>query len=128
MLDKLVVAGVAALVGGGLIQAIRSGRETKRRRESPLQFDGHLSQQDFIDIVDRIAKTTTRVTRAVTTGLITVLHVRSNSGLTTWTAEVDFNDYGRPTGRYLITSENTQSPIPEVFAKALEAEVRQRVG
>jgi hypothetical protein len=36
LLDKLVVAGVVALVGGGLIQAIQSGRETKRRRESPL--------------------------------------------------------------------------------------------
>lgn len=84
--------------------------------------------RDFIDIVDRIAKTTPRVTRAVTTGQITLLHVRSNSSLTKWTAEVDFNDYGRPTGRYWITSENTQSPIPVVFAKGLDAEVSQRAG
>ena len=55
------------------------------------------------------------------------LHVKSNSGLSTWSAELDFNDYGHLTGAYWLSTENTQSIIPKHFADALQEQVRSRV-
>lgn len=126
-LDNLLIGGVAALIGSGIRQTYRNAQETKRRKNSKLHFDSRLGPQEFIDIASRIGKRTPRVARIVTNGMTIVLEVRSNSGLSTWTAEIDFNDYGRLTGTYWLTSENTQSPIPGFFANAVQAEIVNRV-
>lgn len=122
-LDKLLVGGFAVLIGS----VFRGAQETKRRKNSPLRFDSRLSAQEFADIASRIARKTPRVVWVDTTGMAVTLTVRSNSGLTTWTAEVDFNDYGRLTGTYWLNSENAQSTIPRFFANALQEEVVKRV-
>lgn len=127
-LDKLLVGGVAALIGGGVVRSYRSVQETIRRKSTPMTFDGHLTQHDFVMISTRVAEATPRVFRSTTTGVTVLIKVRSNSGLSTWTAEIDFNDYGRLTGNYWIQSSNTQSPIPEVFARAVQEEIRKRAG
>lgn len=126
--DKLLIGGVAALVGNGIVQTYRSVRETSRRKNIPLLFDDNLTQQDFTDAAFRIAKKTPRVGGIAGTEATVIVEVRSNSGLSTWTAEIDFNDYGRLTGNYWLTSENAQSPIPEFFAKALQEEIRKIAG
>ena len=56
------------------------------------------------------------------------IDVRSNSGLTTWSARVDFNDYGHLTGNYWLETDNTESVIPEHFANSMQAEIRTRIG
>lgn len=127
-LDKLLIGGVAALIGGGIVQTYRSAQETMRRKSTPMMFDDRLNQQDFVTISTRIAEHTPRVSRITSTGVTVLLDVRSNSGLSTWTAEIDFNDYGRVTGNYWLKSANTQSPIPEFFAHALQEEIWKRVG
>ena len=58
LLDKLVVGGAAALLGTGIIRAVRSGQETARRKNSPLQFDSRLTQLDFVRIAEQIARAT----------------------------------------------------------------------
>ncbi|UKA55471.1 hypothetical protein LFT45_05985 [Arthrobacter sp. FW305-BF8] len=121
--DKVLITGVAALIGNGIVQTYRSVQETKRRKNTPLRFDGNLTQQDFTDAAGRIAKKTPRVAGIEVTGMTVLVEVRSNSGLSTWTAEIDFNDYGRLTGNHWLTSENTQSPIPEFFGRALQEEI-----
>lgn len=126
LLDRLAVGGGLALVGTGLAYLFRSARETARRRSTPPEFDARLSQQDFSEIANRLAETTPRVIRAETNGLIVRIFVRSNSGLSIWSAELDFNDYGRPSGQYWINTENKQSPIPEFFASSLQHEILQR--
>lgn len=128
LLDKLVVGGAAALLGTGIIRAVRSGQETARRKNSPLQFDSRLTQLDFVRIAEQIARATPRVTQIEVSGLVATIFVRSTSGLSTWSAEIDFNDYGRPTGKYWINSENDQSQIPAFFADALQQQMRERVG
>jgi hypothetical protein len=75
-----------------------------------------------------VAKGTPRVEDVVVTGMSVTLFVRSNSGLTTWTAEIDFNDYGHLTGTYWLSTENSASLIPEHFANALQAQIQHRVG
>lgn len=127
ILDKALFGGAAALIGVAVRSIYREAQETKRRKSSPLNFDNRLSQQDFIDISCSVASRIRRVVEVKTTGMTVVLEVRSNSGLTTWKADVDFNDYGRLTGNYWLSSENDQSPIPEYFAKELQREIEARV-
>lgn len=128
ILDKVLVGGMVALLGAGVRLIYQDAAETKRRKNSPLQFDNRLTEQDFISMVERIAAKTPRSEKVEVTGMVVRLTVRSNSGLTSWTTEVDFNDYGRLTGRYWLTSENDQSPIPKVFADTVKDEILTRVG
>lgn len=133
--DKALVGGAVALAGflartlyvDGK-EAKRQAEEEQRRKNSPLVFDPRLGYQDFQDLVGEIAKTTPRLLGFRISGLVVSLEVRSNSGLTTWSATTDFNDYGHLTGRYWLTTDNTQSPIPQFFAHAVQAEIQRRVG
>ncbi|RXR23727.1 hypothetical protein EQW78_10950 [Oerskovia turbata] len=127
VLSKALAGGAAILIGAGIRALLRDAQETKRRKSSPLQFDDGLAAQDFAHLASEVASRTPRVTKADVTGMTVGLVVRSNSGLTTWSAEIDFNDYGRLTGAYWLTSENDQSPIPTFFADALQDEIYQRV-
>lgn len=128
LFDKLLTGGGVALVGLLARARYRTAQETKRRKGSPLRFDDGVTQVQFTEIAHDIAKRTPRVDHAVVTGMAVALRVRSNSGLTTWTAEVDFNDYGHLTGRCWIDSENSESLIPEHFANAMQAELARRMG
>lgn len=135
LFDKVLVGGAVALVGAvarsiyqGSKEAKRVAEEERRRKDSPLVFFPRLGYQDFLDLVGEIAKTTPRLVDASVNGLVVFLEVRSNTGLTTWSAGIDFNDYGHLTGRYWLTTENDQSPIPKFFANAVQAEIRKRVG
>ncbi|NOJ58425.1 hypothetical protein [Arthrobacter sp. 260] len=123
--DKAIIGGFAALIGNGIVQTYRSNQVTNRRKSTPIQFDDTVTQRDFNDAADRIGRKTPRVARVLASGMTVHLTMRSNSGLTTWKAEIDFNDYGRLTGNYWISSENTQSPIPEFFAQGLQEEIRK---
>jgi hypothetical protein len=106
--------------------AFKEAQETKRRRNCTLRFEDGVSQDQFIAIVQDAAKHTPRVKDVTVNGMTVDLEVRSNSGLSTWAVEVDFNDYGRLTGTYWLESENSQSPIPEHFARAVQARIRER--
>lgn len=128
LMDKLLFGG-AVVLGGALARSLfRGAQEEARRRNSPLCFDDGLTQTEFSDLVHAVAKRTPRVKQAVVNGMKATLHVRSNSGLSTWTAEVDFNDYGHLTGKYWMRTENADSLIPEHFAQELKAQVESRVG
>lgn len=126
-LDKALVAGAVALAGAGLRSQWREMQETQRRKSSSLQFDDGLTAQGFADLAEEVARRTTRVVRAEVKGMTVDLVVRSNSGLTTWDAQVDFNDYGRLTGRYWLKSGNDQSPIPKFYADRLREEIARRI-
>lgn len=77
----------------------------------------------FNEIVQESARRTPRVERTAITGMTVDLQIRSNTGLTTWNAEVDFNDYGHLTGTYWLNSENKDSVIPKFFADLVESEI-----
>jgi hypothetical protein len=127
LLEKLMTVGGVALAGVLMQSAYQEAQETRRRRESPLSFDDDPSRHEFAEIVRAAAQSTARVTNVDVSGMMATIHVRSNSGLTTWSAEVDFNDYGRLTGAYWLKAENTDSIIPEHFAKVVQAQIKQRV-
>lgn len=130
-LDKMLIGGAVAVVGAlavkGTREAVAAAKEEKRRRESPPRFIPWLTEQDFAAMVSYVASQSPRVLGAVATGLVVHITVRSNSKLTTWSAELDFNDYGNPSGKYWIRTENEQSPIPQWFADTLQREMVQRL-
>ncbi|RYC05751.1 hypothetical protein [Nocardioides zhouii] len=97
-IEKLLTGGGVVVTAVMAIAAYREAQETKRRQSSPLSFDDGLPRSDFVEMARDVAKRTQRVDRVEVTGMTVTLYVRSNSGLSEWTAEVDFNDYGRLTG------------------------------
>lgn len=108
-------------------EIFRNAAETRRRKGSPLQFDDALTPADFRAIVQGAARQTPRVKHAEVVGMTIVLHVRSNTGLSVWRAEADFNDYGRLTGSYWLSSGNSESVIPRHFADLVQAEIHRRL-
>ena len=126
-LDKLLTGGGAVLIGAVARNLYRDAQETRRRKNSPLCFDEGLTQSEFIEIARDIAKRTPRVKDVVVTGMTVTLHVGSISGLSIWTAEIDFNDYGHLTGRYWLDTVNSDSLIPKHFANAVRAQIEGRV-
>ncbi|MDF2094290.1 hypothetical protein P0Y31_18250 [Knoellia sp. 3-2P3] len=127
LLDKLLTAGGVAAVGAVATGAYKTAQETKRRKNSPLCFDEGITQSEFITIVRDAAERTPRVQNAVTNGMSVTLYVKSNSGLSTWKAEIDFNDYGHLTGEYWLQSDNPNSLIPKYFVNAVRAQIVGRV-
>jgi hypothetical protein len=81
----------------------------------------------FIEIARDIAERTPRVKDVVVTGMTVTVQVGSVSGLSTWKAEIDFNDYGHLTGAYWLDAENSDSLIPGHFANAMRAQIKSRV-
>lgn len=130
-LDKLLIGGAVAVVGAlavkGTREAAAAAREEQLRRESPPRFIPWLTERDFSLMVGYVASLSPRVIRAEARGLVVEITVRSNSGLTTWSADLDFNDYGNPSGKYWIRTENDQSPVPRWFAEKLAEQMTQRL-
>ena len=44
----------------------------------------------------------------------------SQSGISEWDFELDFNDYGKITGTYWISSDNYDSMIPETLGNLIQ--------
>ena len=124
LLDNLLAGGAVAAIGATIMRSYRESQETSRRRNSPPCFSESYSQVEFSQLVNDVAKSTPRVTNVVVTGMTAVIYVKSNSGLSTWKAEIDFNDYGTLTGKYWIDTDNSNSIIPEHFAQGVSAKLR----
>ncbi|SIT72588.1 hypothetical protein [Microbacterium sp. RU33B] len=124
----LMGVGAAALAAWGITAGVKSAKEEKKRLAMPIEWDPRFPREAFQDVVNRTAQRLPRVYASNADGLIVTIHVKSNSGLTSWKAVVDFHDYGRLTGWYRMTSENDQSPIPQAMADAIVAEVHARLG
>lgn len=125
--DRLRVgAGMAARVLLS-VSGIEEMRETRRRRSAPLRFLDGITHDEFAMLAREVGKRTPRVTGVAVTGMQVNLVVRSNSGLTDWTARVDFSDYGHLTGRYWLSTDNAESMVPQHFAKAMREEIRTRI-
>lgn len=125
--DKLLVGG--GLAFAGLITKTIFGdiKETRRRKSSPLHFDDALTYADFVEIVQEIVQQTPRIEESLVTGMTINLTIRSNTGLSRWDAEIDFNDYGYLTGSYWFVSDNQDSIIPKHFADLVQTEILRRI-
>ena len=103
----------------------RKIREEERRRNTTCYFTGKVSQNDFCNIVSKIGK---RMRRRLhidnVNGTAIAATFYSQSGLSRWSFEVDFNDYGDVTGKYWWLSKcYCESNIPENFAEQIQEEI-----
>lgn len=89
----------------------RKAREEEKRMKTPITYEEYLSQEQFNEIALMIAKPIKRL-KIVVKGPFVVGTVRSQSGISEWEFLIDFNDYGKLSGKYWLTSDNYDSTIP----------------
>lgn len=117
---NILGTGFAFLVAGGLIKDMK---EENKRKESICNFDNGISRDEFYNIVKLVGKSIQRVTNLYADGPIVYGMVRSQSGISDWKFKVDFNDYGKITGKYWLTTDNSDSKIPKVVADRIAQQI-----
>ena len=125
MVGKLIaVFGIAALS----VLAARSYSEEKLRKESPFSFPDGLTEDDFRQIVEDAAKRIRkRYLKVRVEGSLVSGSFDSQSGLNTYSFSIDFNDYGKLTGKYWLRSDNADSAIPVRLASTVREEIEARL-
>lgn len=114
-------------------RAIASAAEEQRRKReleeqrvsTPPSYDDGVSEQEFLDIIERVKSEFPRIKSATATGLVVELEIKSQSGITIWNATVDFNDFGHLTGWNKIRKENSDSKIPDAFAREVNEAIEE---
>ena len=95
----------------------------RERRKLPCQFTSELTQEMFTNLAIHTARPIKRLSVTTKEALV-ICEVRSNSGITTWSFCLDFNDYGKITGKYRIRyNHNSDSIIPQSYAEQLKAAI-----
>lgn len=125
----LNILGVAAL-GTGLLVLKNKNKEAfaeeERRKNTVCEFDDeNLSQKEFENIVIQNCKHIKRINNINVNGPIINGTVRSQSGISSWKFIIDFNDYGKITGRYWIFSNNKDSVIPTAIANMVKEHIEE---
>lgn len=121
-----------------LIKQVLSEIEKKKKteyiydissRKVPCSFNGGISEEDLYYFAqEAISNYTKREVEIKVNGPIVTGVVRSQSGQTVWLFSVDFNDYGRITGKFWIYSENSDSSIPYHVATNIEKQILTKLG
>ena len=121
--------GLLELAVGAVITAIArkviiNAHEDKKRRNTPCNFSDGISESDFVAISKCAGRGIKRLTDLSVRGPIVYGKVRSQSGLSDWNFEIDYNDYGHITGKYWLWSSNDDSKIPQVVADRISSSIR----
>lgn len=88
-------------------------REEAKRKSCVYQFDQGLSEDEFHSIVYSCVKKIKRIEKVEIDGLKISCIATSQSGITQWSFLLDYNDYGKLTGKCYLESKNGDSNIPE---------------
>lgn len=138
----VIAAGVAIGLTGKILTSLQDNskrqkeeidrledkiEKEKQRRSTPCQFNKTLSQKEFEQIVTQTVK---KIKRDITIQIeyaTIYATVTSQSGISTWRFEIDFNDWGQLTGKYYLRSENEDSIIPENLAKSISQQIKDKM-
>ena len=124
----LLMVGAAGLVLKGISESRKEREEEERRRNTPCKFNKGLSKEDFAEIVEQAISGIKRKKMEISiSGPIIKGVVVSQSGLSRWSFSIDFNDYGKISGKYWIKSENNDSTIPKHIAEEIKAKIEKIV-
>lgn len=99
-------------------------KEEEKREQSSFRFSDGISEKDFKWIVSRSGKNIKRLAKLSTDGSIVHGTVWAQSGISKWNFTIDFNDYGHLTGKYWLSSDNSDSNIPNTLAKRIQNGIR----
>lgn len=102
-------------------RAVRKRLE-QERRNTTCYFSNGVSRNEFYSMVYKATKHIKRLVVSVDGPMVTGT-VRSQSGISTWSFKLDFNDFGDITGNYWVWSENDDSDIPDNVAKQIQSQI-----
>ena len=91
------------------------------RTEIPFRFSNGITKEKFIEIAEEAGRRIDRVTELSVSGPIVYGTVESITTISEWNFKIDFNDFGRITGSYWLTSDNEDSMIPERVADIMSS-------
>lgn len=118
----LLVGSVVAGLGYNIVS---KDKKDKARRSIEVKYNDELSKEEFEEIVNKIAKKLKRVNSIEINNARIEGKVISQSGISDWYFIVDFNDWGYIDGTYIIESDNSDSEIPDRFAKLVTEEIKK---
>ena len=98
--------------------------ENIKRKNTVCHFDGDISKEEFYAMVRRSGKKIRRITNLYADGTMVYGTVCSQSGISDWNFKIDFNDYGKLTGTYWLSSDNDDSNIPEIVADRIAQQIK----
>ena len=119
----LKALGVGLAIAG-LKKIKHNIEEENRRKNTVCHFDEKISKEEFYVIAKRGGKGIRRITNLYAEGTMVYGTVRSQSGISDWCFRIDFNDYGKLTGSYWISSDNDDSDIPQIVAERIAHQIR----
>ncbi|HBZ78366.1 MAG TPA: hypothetical protein DEO39_06655 [Clostridiales bacterium] len=130
ILDWIVSVGII----GGAAHYLREDKERReeiyaenmRRENTPFSFPDDVPKHDFEQIVKNVLKGIIRIRSFEVDGPFVSAVVRSQSGISEWKFIIDYNDYGRFSGKYWLTSDNHNSRIPSIVADRIVEEIETR--
>ena len=111
------------LGAGAVVLLIRNAKEEQQRKSTPCYFSGDVTREDFERIVSQSKGKIKRLAELTVDGTVVRGIVHSQSGITDWSFSIDFNDYGRISGKYWISTDNYDSKIPEKVAEIIKGEI-----
>ena len=124
------------LIGAGVVGSLlhvankekkereEAAQEERRRKSCICRFNDGMTQREFVELVHREGKAISRLKTVSIEGPVVSGKVRTVSGLSHWSFEIDFNDYGHLTGRYWLDTDNDESTIPEVLAGRIASAIK----
>ena len=124
--DNIYIAAGLGVLALGIGKIIKDKKETKRRTSISISYTNLLPKELFEKIVIEEAKKIKRLYARVSNGIV-YGEVKSVSGLSSWSFSLDFNDYGRISGKYWVHSENKDSTIPSVFGRNIQNSLGQYI-
>ena len=123
LLLKTLALGVGLTILG--IKKIKHNIEEENRRKSAVcHFDEGISEEEFYAMVQLGGKGIRRITKLYAKSTMVYGTVRSQSGISDWNFQIDFNDYGKLTGTYWLSRDNKDSDIPQVVADRIAQQIK----
>ena len=131
--EKVLGLGGAAFVLYG-ISAIKKDikeqeqkkEETQKRKSKKFNYPENLPAEKFEEIVKQSIKPIKRkITDIYVKNGVVYGTVLSQSGLSEWTFTLDFNDYGKLTGTFWLTSGNNDSKLPERLGAVIQSQINK---
>lgn len=113
LLELIAGAGIVALL-------IHKEKEERKRKSIPCDFTEGISKEEFESIARQSGKRIKRLSALTIDGTVVRGTVQSQSGISEWTFTVDFNDYGKISGKYWISTTNSDSDIPKKVAENIK--------
>lgn len=101
----------------------RRRKVNQTRRQMPCLFIGEPSPSAFKTLASEVASQFARIKSISVHGAVVYATVESQTGLSDWEFNVDFNNWGHIDGTYWTRSENDDSSIPKHFGKTLSGKV-----